>query len=201
MAQQRIGNRDGFEQVRCPITILNISSVNGKTDQQANRVCDDVTFAPFDPLASVIASHPATFSCFHALTVNHTRRWARCAPFGLTRRRDELAVQFPQQAIITPIIKVASHCRDGWKVIGQHAPLAPGRRDVEDRIEHLSQIGRPGPADPSDYRHHRRYQRPFCVSRIACIFAATALISTTSEFGPGHCDLRSVSQPNRITTY
>ena len=92
MAQQWIGARDGFKQVRRPITILNIGTVNGKTDQQANGVSDYVTLTPLDPLTSIIASHPATFSGFHALTVDHARRRARRAPFGLTRRRDELVV-------------------------------------------------------------------------------------------------------------
>ena len=39
--------------------ILNIGTVNGKTDQQANRVSDDVTFAPFDQ----ISRSPATHAC------------------------------------------------------------------------------------------------------------------------------------------
>ena len=105
MAPRWIGARDGFKQVRRPITILDIGTVNGKTDPQANGVGDYVTLAPLDPLTSIIAAHPGTFSGFHALTVHcltveflHSMRrdHARRAPFGLTRRRDELVVQLLQ---------------------------------------------------------------------------------------------------------
>jgi len=52
-----------------------------------------MAFTPLDPLSSVIASYPATFSGFHALAVNHTRRWARCAPFGLPTRNVRSSVR------------------------------------------------------------------------------------------------------------
>ncbi len=96
MARQWIGDRDRFQQIRRAVTILNIGAVNGKTDQKPNDVSGNVTFAPLDPLASVIASNPAAFGCFHALTVDNARRWACLASFGLTGRSDGLAIQFPQ---------------------------------------------------------------------------------------------------------
>jgi hypothetical protein len=62
MAQQRIAGRDEFQQMRCAVhcpaaieqssrgAILDIGTLNSKTDQQAHGVSDDVTFAAFDPL-------------------------------------------------------------------------------------------------------------------------------------------------------
>ncbi len=67
--------------------------MHGKADQEPDGIGDDVTLAPLDPLTGIIPANPTTFSGFYALTIDHARRRAGRAPFGLTRRRDELAVQ------------------------------------------------------------------------------------------------------------
>lgn len=49
-------------------------------------------------------------------------------------------------------------------------------------------------------RHKGRKQRPFRIRHVTCVATAPPLIIASSGFSPGHRDLHSVSQPNRITT-
>ena len=118
--------------------------MNDKADEKTDRIGDDVALAPLDPFSGIIAANPATFSGFHALTVNHTRCRAGRTPDAQTRHLDQTLVDFAQQAVAAPVIEIASHCRDGREVMGQHPPLAPGRCDVEDRVKHIPQIHRRG---------------------------------------------------------
>ena len=64
--------------------------------------------------------------------------------------------------IIAPSVKVAADGRNWWKVVGQYAPLAASRRDIQDRVEH-----------------------------IACVSVALSGMLAAGEFGPGHGGLRS----------
>ena len=64
MAQQRARARDGLQQGRRAVTILDIGSVNGQTDRKLGSISDDATFAPLDPLAGVMASDPRRFAGF-----------------------------------------------------------------------------------------------------------------------------------------
>ncbi|MFT6076807.1 MAG: hypothetical protein ACJAZ1_003745, partial [Yoonia sp.] len=57
---------------------------------------------------------------------------------------------------------------DWREVVGQHAPLAPGRRDVEDCIEHVAQTRRAWPTSCLVRRHQGFNQRPFRISQITC---------------------------------
>jgi hypothetical protein len=200
MTQQRVVGRYGLQQVRRAVAILNIGTMYGKANQETDGVGDDMTLAPFDPFAGVIAPDPAAFSGFHALAIDHARCRVGCTPFGLARRRDEMAVQFLQQTVVTPVVEIAPNRRDRRKVVGQHPPLTPGRRKVKDRVEDVTQIGRARSPNLLGRRHQRLDQRPLRIAHIACVSATAALISRAGEFGPGHRDLRSVSQPNRITT-
>jgi hypothetical protein len=49
-----------------------------------------------------------------------------------------------------------------------HPRKTTGRRDVQDRVEHIAQIRPPGVTDTPDRRHQRLHQRPFRVGQIAC---------------------------------
>ena len=170
------------------IPILNVGPVNDKTDEKTDRIGDDVALAPLDPFSGIIAANPAAFSGFYALAVNHTRCRAGRTPDAQTRHLDQTLVDFAQQAVAAPVIEIASHCRDGREVMGQHPPLAPGRCDVEDRVKHIPQIHRPRSANSTPRRKQRRNQRPFPVARVTCVSAPAALILRACEFSPSHCD-------------
>ncbi len=55
MAQPGVGVSNGSQHPFCTVTVLNISAMDDTTDQQANRVGDDVSLAAFYLLASVIS--------------------------------------------------------------------------------------------------------------------------------------------------
>ena len=57
MAQRWIPRGDTFQNIRCAVAVLDAGTVNDKTDQQAKCVGGDVALAPFDPLASIIATN------------------------------------------------------------------------------------------------------------------------------------------------
>lgn len=56
-----------------------------------------------------------------------------------------------------------------------------------------------GPTGCLGPRHHRRDHRPFRLGQIACMSAPCAGMLAPGEVAPGHGDLRSASQSNRIT--
>ena len=64
---------DAGEDIRRAVTVLDIGSVNDRSDQQALRVGDDMTLPALDLLAGVKAPWPAAFRGFHALTIDHAR--------------------------------------------------------------------------------------------------------------------------------
>ena len=68
---------------------------------------------------------------------------------------------------LAPSVEVAADGRNWWKVVGQHAPLAASRRDIQDRV-----------------------------GQIACVSVALSGMLAAGEFGPGHGGLRSDLQLN-----
>jgi hypothetical protein len=159
-----------------------------------------MAFAPPVPLAGVISCNPTTFCGFYALAVDDAGRRRGFAALGQTRDPGQLAVDLLQQAVIAPRAETAAHCGNRRETVGQHAPLATGRRDVQDRVEHTAQIGPPGATDTPDRRHQRLHKRPFRVGQITYVPAALSGMLASGEFGPSQRDLRSASQPNRLTT-
>jgi len=85
MAQQRIGGRDGFQQIGRTVRVLNIGTIRGESDQQPKGVSDYMTFVTFDPLSVVIPPNPATFGGFDALAVDDPRRRLGFATLTQTR--------------------------------------------------------------------------------------------------------------------
>lgn len=67
VAQPWMAEPDCLEQVGSAVAILNIGPVDPHKDQEAERVGDDVAFAPFDLLARVIPANPTAFGSLDAL--------------------------------------------------------------------------------------------------------------------------------------
>ena len=159
-------------------------------DEKSRRVSDDMALAALDPLARIIPSNATAFRSFYALAIDNAGARLGVAPVGQPCGFDQLAVHLIEQTVIAPGIKIAPYRRNRRKVVGQHPPLAAGRRDVEDRVEHVAQACRAGPTCGLGRGHERRDRRPFRVGQIACVFAARTGMLAASEFGPGHRDLR-----------
>ena len=176
--------------------ILNTGAVDLEADKQSDRVSHNMALATLDPLTRVIAPNPATFRDLYALAIDDTRRRLGLAPFGHTRHFNKLAVHLVEQAVIAPSVEITSHRGDRWEVVGQHAPLAPSRRDVEDRVKYVAQTRRAWSAGYLEWRHQGFNQRPFRIGQINCVSVAYSRMMAAGEFSPGHWDLRSDSQPN-----
>jgi len=89
VSQPRIAIANGLEQVWCPVTILNISTVDDYEQHQSEGVSDDVTLAAFDVLAFIIAANPAAFGGFDRLAIDCARRGAGFTAFQFPRADDE----------------------------------------------------------------------------------------------------------------
>src|SRR5476649_2904485 len=68
-------------------------------------------------------------------------------------------------------------------------PLATGRQDVQDRLDHIAQIDLPRPSQTLPGWQLSYDQPPFCIGHIACIAQPAPLILRSSDFSPSHCDL------------
>ena len=139
--------------------ILNTGPVDDEAGQESGQktggIGDAVALAPLDPFfvraasaappgprsALTIAANPVPFRGPDALAVDYARRRARAVPFGLARHPDKGTVDRMPSSAAAPVGETAPHRRDRLKVIGQHPPLAPCRRDGEDRVENRTQIG------------------------------------------------------------
>ena len=186
---------DGAQDRWRSVAILNAGRVNHEPDQQAERVGDDVPLATLDPLAGVEATNPAALGGFCALTIDDAGARARLAALQPTRRHDQVIADRPPQAAVAPFVEIALHRRGGREVLREHAPLATGRRDVEDRAHHLPQVRRPGAADPTRRRQERRDQRPFPIRQIACIARPSADIVAPSGIIPEYRVSVSLRKP------
>jgi hypothetical protein len=172
MAQPRVPRGDGFEDIRRAVAVLDAGTVHHKPDQQTKRVGDDMALAPVDPFPCVIASDPATFCGFYALAIDNSGARLGVAPVGQPRGFDQLAVHLIEQTVIAPGMKIAPYRRNRRQIVGQHPPLAAGRRHVEDGVEHVAQACRAGSARGLGRGHERRNRRPFRIGQIACVFVA-----------------------------
>jgi hypothetical protein len=105
-------------------------------------------------------------------------------------------VHFVKQTAAAPIIKVTPHRRDWREVIGQHSPLASGRRDVKDCVKNIAQVGGSRSPDALGRKQKRRDQRPSPVRRITCASALGPYILLAGEFSRGQWWFRSALQPN-----
>ena len=65
----------------------------------------DVSLAPLDLLAGIIARNPAAFGGLDALAVDHTRRRARLAALEFARaHRQQMIERLPQTVVAPPVV-------------------------------------------------------------------------------------------------
>src|SRR5580704_14304312 len=107
-----------------------------------------MALAPVDLLASIIAMRATHLRRLHRLAIDDPRRWAGLAPFSLARQRHQSVIDRQPRALIAPKIEVVLHRREGWKILGQHAPSAAALGDIEDRLHHAAQRGLAGSTPP-----------------------------------------------------
>ena len=71
-----------------------------------------------------------------------------------------------------------------WQILGQGAPLAAGRQDVEEPVQHLAHVHRAPTAAALGRRDEGLDQRPLGVGQVARVAQPTALVSLPLFRGP-----------------
>lgn len=124
MAQPRPALEDGFQNDGRTVAVLDVGGVNDDTDQQAQRVEDDVPLAAQDFLAGIKATNAAAFRGFHALPVDDAGGRARLSAFPFVRRHDQFIVNGAQQSCVPPAPEILLHRRERREVFRQKLPCA-----------------------------------------------------------------------------
>ena len=207
MAQPRPALHDGLEHLRGAVAILDRSTVHDEADQQPAGVGHDVALAAIDLFAGVEAPDTAAFGGLNGLAVDDAGGRACLPTLLLPRRHDEGIVNGPKHTHVAPGVEIVLHRGEGWKVLREHAPLAPRRSHVEDRIHHLAQVCHARSPDRLRSRQQRGYQRPFLVAQVTCVASAPTGIVATGDISPRHRALHRIfanpteSQPTDITQF
>ncbi len=166
------------------VAVLDVGGVDHGDQQEANGIDQDVTFPALDLLGRVIARNAAAFRGFHRLTVDHRGRGNGLAPLLLARLDGQGMVDAATGAVLTPGPDVAVHRAAGRKFLGQHAPLAAGREQIEKRVDNLAQDRRSGPTDRLRRRQMGCDQGLLPVRRVAYVACALPLILIAGRFSP-----------------
>jgi len=123
------------------ITVLNSGRVDHDQQDQADRVDQDMPFAPKDLLAGVITSSEASpVSGLDALTINDRSRRLGISTFFFSYIHPQTVVNLLPGSVNAPSSKVSIDGLPMWIFSGEIAPGAAGSRDIEDRINNLAHI-------------------------------------------------------------
>lgn len=121
-------------------TLLNTRLVDHRDQKQAHHIHQDVAFAPLDFLIAVVPAFALDFRGLDALAVNNRRT-------GLGLTTGFLAHGFPQgivhgfpDTLLAPGVEVAVDGLPGREVVGQHAPGAATPQDIENGVDHFSDV-------------------------------------------------------------
>jgi hypothetical protein len=116
--------------------------VNHDQQQQAERIDQDMSFAPKGLLAGIEAAlGAATIRSLDRLVVEDRRCWLPFAPFLFWRQVSQAVVNPLPDPSVAPSAKVAVNGLP-WRVLaGQIAPLATCAVDVKDGVNGQAHIG------------------------------------------------------------
>jgi hypothetical protein len=181
VVQPREATHDSCHERRT-VTVLDIGAVDGRVEEIAAGIGEDVALASFDLLANVIAANDAAFGGFDALAVGDTGARAGLTTHGPAHRHQQTMVdRRPDTTVDT-----------GAKHLGniRHAPpLGAARRDVQPRVHNLAHVRRPPPTSALRRRNERRRQQPFALRHIAWIAQTFPAMSTPGNTSPSHGSL------------
>src|SRR5438093_6780082 len=186
-----------FQQQHRAVIVLDIGHVHLYGKQRAARIGDDVTFASLHSLARIKPAGTATFGRLHALAVDDTSRGSTLASRRAARALDQDTIDAPPNLAVTPIVKIILNRRVRRKVFRQRAPLAAGRKDVEDRIHDDAKVPLAWPPNAPLLRQQSSQQLPLLIGRVACIAQPIAPILFAGGFGPSHVVPSVESQTRR----
>ena len=152
------------------IAILNIGRRDPHSEDHAEGVHEQVSLAPADLLARIVADRFATLlGAFDALAVEDGGRWGGLAAFGDANLDPQATVELFPEAVPATGAEVIEDGGLGRKVLGQHAPLAPGPVEIEDGVENGSaRVGHGSPVG-TGLRKERLKELPFEVGEVTGI--------------------------------
>lgn len=194
MAQPRPALEDRFQDGGRSVAVLNVGGMDDQPDHEAERIDDDMPLAAHDLLARVKATYSTAFGGLDRLAVDDAGTGAGLFAFALACHHHQFIVDGAKPTLVTPAVEIFLHRRERRKILRQEPPRAARRRHIQKRVHHLAQRRLARPTDAVRRRHQRFDQRPLRVGQIACVTGAAALIVPASGFGPGHRDLRRISE-------
>ena len=142
--EEREAPGDPVEDHRRAVAILHAGGMDLDAQHQAEGVGDQVPLAALDPLSGVVSDHFAGLRAgFHALAVDDRRGRALVATLQLPGPAIEHVVDVRPDPGDDPGPEVAVDRAARRKILRQHSPLAARLQQVEDRVHHPPQAGRP----------------------------------------------------------
>ena len=106
-----------------------------------NVIDENVTFASFHSLVPVKATNAAAFCCLYRLPVHDYHRGTR-RPAGF---RASFFIDFSLQASphtgVLPHAEIVVHGAPGWKLPWKKTPLTAGAKQIENRVDHSTNMG------------------------------------------------------------
>jgi SAM-dependent methyltransferase len=181
-----IARRLGTQQRHGAVDVLNVGGMDLHGKQQAQRVGDDVALATLHLLGHIKPAWAATFRGLHTLAVDHAGRRHSLAPVRLARALHQHEIDPTPNARIAPTIEIVLNRRTRRKILGQHPPLAPTPKNVQDRTHHDPQINLARSSNLAGRRQQWSKKIPFPVPQVACIAKVIASILFAGDFSPNH---------------
>src|SRR3989442_1361380 len=145
-----------------------------------------VALASVHPLGGIKPAWAATFRGLHALAVDDAGRGGAVAPGRPANAPHQNEIDPTPDARVAPAVEVVLDGRARRKILRQRAPLAAGRKNIEDRIQNVAQSNLARAPDPSRRRHQRCKHHPFLIRHVACIAQAITPILLAGDFSPNH---------------
>ena len=159
------GSQTG-EQASAGATIRHAGRFHAACDRQAQGIDEDVALASLYSLVRIEAANTTAFGCLHRLTIHddnrRTFRAARTCSSLLVNR----SVNAGPHAGVLPGSEVVIDGAPRWKVSGKQTPLAAGPQQIQDCIEHCTQVRRASPPALPCWRQQRVDQRPRRIRKI-----------------------------------
>jgi len=177
---------DMFQQRHRAMNVLDIGRVDLHGKQRAVRIGDDVTLASLHLLARIKPAWTAAFCRFHTLTVDDSGGRRALASCRTARALDQDTIDLAPDVAVTPIVKVVLNGRERREVFRQRAPLAAGRKNVENRIQDGAKTPCRWATRASALRQQWPQQNPLLSGRVACVAESNAAILPAGDFGPSH---------------
>src|SRR5215831_6452965 len=137
-------------------------------------------------LSRIKPAWTATFCGLHALAVDDTHRGCALASRRPPRPLDQDTIDLAPNVTVAPIVEVMLNAREWREIFRQSAPLAAGRKNIENRIHDGAKMPLSWAPRASALRQQLAQDQPLHCGRVTCITLPIAAILFAGGFGPSH---------------